>query len=266
MTSNIQPVSMDAQDERLRQLLKQVLQSHVGSLERASALNDLLALIPRLPGIRRDTHPDYLEALNEALRQVEQNIHKQFKLNSDLESATILRQRFVKWVNSYLKYRILDLYRVQNRPLSLDTPIGESGKTFIDILTNEGFTVPTLDTIDSLIESEQKQRTRRKVEALELYIEQDPDNNLRGCHPASCPGCNCQTLVKELFLNAPGSEVTAKEGSKKVIIARAEKKVTVRDIASRFGIKEQTIHTHWKRKCQPLLREFVNKFEQSIQV
>lgn len=257
---------MDAQDERLRQLLKQVLQSNVGSLERASALNDLLALIPRLPGIRRNPHPDYLEALNQGLGQVEQNIHKQFKLNSDLESATILRQRFVNWVNSYLKYRILDLYRVENRPLSLDTPIGESGVKFIDILTNEGFIAPTLNTIDSLIESEQKQRTQRKVEALELYIEQDPDNKLRGCHPTSCPECNCQTLVTELFLNAPGSAVTVKEGSKKVIIARSEKKVTVRNIASRFGIKEQTIHTHWKRKCQPLLRELVNKFEQSIQV
>ena len=255
---------MDARDERLRQLLIQVLQKNLEKLERETAQERLLKLIPDLPGIRQSSHHDYLDALNQALMQVKQNIHKKFKLNNDSEPADVLRERFVRWVNSYLKYRIIDLYRAQNQPLSLDNPLGnDSRENFIDVVTNFGFTAPTLDSIDSLIELNQKQISQRKVLALELYIERDPENKLRNCYPANCPDCNCQTLAKNLFLTDAGSEVTAKEGSKRVTIAKAEKKVTVRSLAEKLGIKEQTAYTHWKRKCRPLFREIINDLENS---
>lgn len=75
-------------DELLRQLIIEVLQCEIQ--KQPNALNRLLTLIPRLPGIRKDPNPEYLEALNQTLMEVERKLDKfpqQFRLN--INTATV---------------------------------------------------------------------------------------------------------------------------------------------------------------------------------
>ncbi|NEP38677.1 MAG: hypothetical protein F6K25_07870 [Okeania sp. SIO2G4] len=88
-----------------------------------------------MPGIHQDKHPDYLHAVNNTLFSVKHNIDKFFqeykkrwRIDLIQNSPLLVRQRYVMWINGYLKYDILDLYRKTNQDISLDTPVGEEQK------------------------------------------------------------------------------------------------------------------------------------------
>ncbi|MGB3640330.1 MAG: hypothetical protein WBA39_22540, partial [Rivularia sp. (in: cyanobacteria)] len=51
-------------DEQLQQLIEEVCRYEEGTPQRQKALNNLLIVIQQLPGIKKDGHQDYLEALN----------------------------------------------------------------------------------------------------------------------------------------------------------------------------------------------------------
>ncbi|MEW6498500.1 MAG: CHAT domain-containing protein [Cyanobacteriota bacterium] len=113
-------------DERSHKLIRQLLQSPSGSSECDQEMEQLLAIIPRLPGLRKDPHPDYLQAVNQTLEEVKrkfpdfQRFARKKRVNLTLDSPTKVRQCFVWWVNQFLKFDILDLYRQSQQPLSLD--------------------------------------------------------------------------------------------------------------------------------------------------
>lgn len=255
-------------DERLRQLIIEVLQR--GSPKQPQALNRLLSLIPRLPGIRKDRNPEYLDALNQTLMEVERKLDKfpqQFGLNLNAATAAEVRQCFVQWVNRFLKYDILDLYRRQKLPIqvSLDTPIGEQGKgTWQDNLANEGFNVPTIGGLESWIADKQNQKIQRKGLILELYIESDPQGILKGSYPTNNPQCSCQRLTQRFFLSNSGREVTVKEGNKRTTLCKTEKKENWRAFAREHQVNYQTLKSHWK-KCRRLLKEILQDIENNLE-
>jgi len=218
------------------------------SRNRKRALEQLLALIPKLPGLRKDSHPDYLEALNLALEYVQKNIAA-FRCDLDHSSPELVRRRFVTWVNGQLKYRIIDLYRRAKMPLnalSLDAPVGtDRGDRASSTL---GDCVPAglrLDGIETLIEQQQRQTVQRQGLLVELYIERDPEGRLSGCCGMKDPQLNCQFLAQSILLQTRGDRVERQP---------PEKKVTWRSLAQQLQMNEQTIHSHWKRRCYPMLQ------------
>ncbi|MDQ2098718.1 MAG: hypothetical protein QQW96_13845 [Tychonema bourrellyi B0820] len=254
---------MTERDEQLRRLIQGVLGP---SGARSQDMERLLARVPTLPRIMKSPHPDYLEALNKTLEYVRVNIKVfiiKFKVDIDREHPENLRTKFVIWFNGHLKYRILDLYRTKPLPLSLDAPVFSDifyeKNSFLETLPDVGFNAPLLDGIESLIEKSQTDRTQRKALILELYIEQDYLQKLSGCHPKICLTCNCQTLLKAMYLTSPGERVSLKEGK-----IAAEKKISWRSLAKSFDLNEQTLHTHWRNRCRPLLHEILADIEKNL--
>lgn len=229
-------------DVQLVELLQQVRRSPKRD---PRALARLLALIPKLPGLRRDRHPDYLEALNHVLKYVQSRLDR-FQCDLDADPVWV-RQRFTAWVNGQLKFRILDLYRGDDRPLSLDAPVAmESGNLpLLDYLGKLSDRAMTLDGIEALIEERQLQTTRRRGLLVELYIERDPEGRLQGCTGTQAPHMNCQTLAQSILLQTRGDRVGP---------LPAEKKNTWRSLARQLQVNEQTLHSHWKRRCYPMLK------------
>ncbi|MEM9244494.1 MAG: hypothetical protein AAGA67_01935 [Cyanobacteria bacterium P01_F01_bin.153] len=222
-----------------------------------SQLNRLLLLIPQMPDLYRHSHPDYGEALNEALQTINRRL-TEFQCCWD-DSATNIRWRFIAWLNGQLRYRVKDLYRQDVRrrgegTLSLDCAIAQNN----DSVATLGETLSadleeiTLSGLDSVISRVQRENTQRQGLLVELYIEQDPDRILKGCHARQTTRLNCQDVAQKILLRLRGEKVGA---------LAAEKKLSWRSLAAQLKVKEQTVHSHWKRKCLPLLRQIAQKIE-----
>jgi hypothetical protein len=220
-------------DELLRQLITEVCQHPLKSLKRRKAMNRLLFQIQQLPGLGKSSHPDYLEALNRTLEWVNRSICQAFSLDNPS-----IQKRLEQWINSYLYWRIKDRYSPDERdPLSLDATIGgeETETTYLEQLSETGFNAPTRSGFDAYIEQIEREQQQSISLALEGYIDEDPEGKLRNCHPKARPDCNCQLLTQRLLLKSPPDKLAG--------------------IAKEMGIKYQTLNSHWKRNCLPLLQE-----------
>ncbi|MDJ0555637.1 MAG: hypothetical protein QNJ68_14580 [Microcoleaceae cyanobacterium MO_207.B10] len=267
-------------DEKLKQLLQQI-NSATESSKIQQTMGSLLALTSRLPGIRQDAHPNYLEAVNNTLLDVRKNL-TQFLTNTDIErvSAATLREHYVRWVNGFLKYDILDLYRCHRQDLSLNVaqPERDEGE-WLESLSEDGFNYQIFDSLDSLLQQEENQMTQNKGLILELYIESDPEGKLSNCHPQNYPNCNAKAIVEYFYLSDRAEKITFKEdwviakskreltikkSTKRIILAAAEPKKTWQGFAKKQGINYQTLKAHWQRKCLPLLREIVRDIENNL--
>ncbi|MBD2252725.1 hypothetical protein [Nostoc parmelioides] len=231
---------MDDLEQQLIGLITQIRQHVPKSRQWRLAMNRLLLEIQQFPGLRKSSHPDYPEALNLTFKWISNNI-SEFEPNSDSVAESLVR-----WVNSYLRWRIQDLYSPdKNAPLSLDAPIASDfGEiTLLDKLPNS-----TLSGLDSLIENSQRENNQRIGLQLEHYIEQDPEEKLKNSYPRSCVECNCQFLSQRLVLKEPPDKVA--------------------DIARDLSIPYTTVNSHWNRNCKPMLKKIAEnlgyKQEQSL--
>ncbi len=218
-------------DEQLRELIAEVLKHPPQSPERQKALNRLLIKLQQLPGLRRSSHLNYLEALNKTWEWVSNNIQK---FSSRPPSVQVSLE---KWINGYLYWRIKDLYTQDDPAIrSLDEIVGSDreGSTYMDRLSEEGFNPATLVGIEAHIEKSQKQEKQRIGLELELYIEKDQARKLQNCYPRNHPQCNCRILSLKLILKDP-------------IDSYAE-------LARELNVNRQTLVSHWQRKCLPLLQ------------
>lgn len=227
-----------AVDEQLRNLIDAVCRYPDPSAERQKALNRLLALIQQLPGIYRSSHPDYAEALNLTWEWVSRKIGEFNPRNSSVQ------QSLVTWINGYLKWRIRDLYAKENQyPISLDRPISNDEgdqTTPLENLPDPQFTSPTLDLLEVKINQIQEAQRQRLGQRVRQYIERDEEGILKGCHPRKHPECNCQMLAMRLLLQEPHQRIA--------------------DISREFKINNQTLYSHWKNNCLPLLQEIGRNF------
>lgn len=221
-------------DELLQKLIDEVCRYEEASPERQKALNKLLMLVQQLPGIKKDTHQDYLEALNKTWEWVCRSIDK-FKVSPN-ES---LQVSLVKWINGYLKWRIKDLYAPDSKyTISLDQQINHhegSKTTRLDILPDPQFHSITLDLLDVKIAKIQKRDRQIWAQKIIRFIEQDENRHLRHCCTRVNAECHCQLLAKRLLLTKPSHKIA--------------------DIAREFNVSNQTLYSHWKKKCLPLLQE-----------
>ncbi|NES04786.1 MAG: hypothetical protein F6K22_19285 [Okeania sp. SIO2F4] len=272
-------------DAKVKQLLTDI-KNQRGD-QRNQTINNLLNITPRLPGIRKDKHPDYLHAVNNTLFSVKQNIDrflqeykKRWRIDISQNSPLLVRQRYVMWINGYLKYDIFDLYSKTNQEISLNTLVGEQEKEdWIDLLANEGFNIPTLDGFETYITHQQNQKTQKKGLIVELYIENDPEGKLQKIHPKGYPECNAQAIIQYFYLSNPGDKVTVKEDwiivdkpkvkyirkSKKITnLSEPEKKSNWTTFAKEHNIKYQTIKSSWNRHRESLFKEINQDIEHNF--
>lgn len=247
---------MTDREEELRQLIATVQQQPQGSLPWRRALNRLILQIQQLPGLVRSPHPDYGEALNDVLLKLGNEI-QQFQ-----PAQGTLTDSLTAWINLKLrlKYAVLDLHRppqarnrsvaskgaqtefqaqVRQPPLSLDAPLGDNETaSFLDQLPAPG--PYTLWQIESAIQQAQAQQQQQQIGLrLQQYIQHDPDQRLRQCHPQAHPDCHCQLLSQRLLLKHPPDRLAS--------------------LAREFNINYHTLNWHWKNRCIPLLRTIAQR-------
>lgn len=229
-------------DEWLREHLQEIREYKINTYEYREAVERLLSLVPFLPGIYCIDHPYYRNAISKSLEAIEQNIRFWLKKPDayiDKTPAEKLRKHFVNWSNRFLKRKVIDeCYRKLNAlpPLSLDRPFNEKeGKTcFLD----EQPDPRSLD--DPLEEIEQA------LLVVKRYIEIDPEGELRQFYTSGCPECNCQTILKEVYLNPEGSAA---------------------QLAVKLGIgSEQNIYSVWRRRGQPIINRVFDNYHQYLYV
>lgn len=220
---------MNERDERLRILVEAVRQQPKRSLSWRKAMNQLLIEIQQLPGLAKSSHPDYVEALDDTLMKLSEEIGEFEPMKPSLEES------LVNWINLKLRlrYRVRGLHS-QQLPLSLDVPISEAGgETFASQLPDER--ASTVWEIEAEIRQEQEQQKNVRIGVrLKQYIEQDPEKKLRLCHPRAHPHCNCQVLSQRLLLKHPPDKLV--------------------DLARDLNVKYHTLNWHWKNKGLPLLQ------------
>jgi Fic family protein len=145
----------------------------------------------------------------------------------------------VAWINGYLKWRIKDLYTLENQyAISLDRLISNDDGSTITLL--EQVTTITLDLLEVKIVQIQEEECQRLGQKVRQYIQQDQERKLTSCHPRKHPECNCQLLVQRLLLQQPPEKIA--------------------DIARELDVNNQTVYSHWKKNCIPLLQEIGRRF------
>jgi hypothetical protein len=224
-------------EQHLRQLIEEVCQHPLKNPKRQKAMNKLLIEIQRLPGLGKSSHPDYLDALNQTWEWGNRSICTQFDW-----SKPKIQERLVQWLNSYLYWRIKDLYSSSKvNSTSLDAPIGndEAGATLLELLSENGLHPPSRNGLDAYIEQIERERQQDIGLALEQYIEEDPEGKLHNCHPKAHPECNCRLLSQRVLLNSPPNKFSS--------------------LSTELNIKYQTLNAHWKRNCLPQLQEIAKE-------
>ncbi|MBD2678802.1 MULTISPECIES: helix-turn-helix domain-containing protein [Nostoc] len=228
-------------DEQLKKLIDEVCCYPDPSPERQKALNRLLIVIQQLPGIYKSGHQDYLEALNLTWEWVSRKICA-FEARSRSDSKGVspsLQQSLVIWINGYLKWRIKDLYIPDsNYTISLDrlTRNDEGDQTsLLNILPDPQSPTITLDLLDIKIAQIQENQRQSLGKRIRQYIEQDEEGKLTASCLRKNPECHCQLLTMRLLLENPPHKIS--------------------DIARDLNISNQTLYSHWKKNCLPLLRE-----------
>ncbi|MDY7021645.1 MAG: helix-turn-helix domain-containing protein [Cyanobacteriota bacterium] len=231
-----------AVDQQLQDLIEQICRFEATSPQGRKALTRLLILVQRHEKLYRSSHPDYFEALNRTLEWICNNIQ-----SFEARSPSV-EQSLIRWVNGYLKWRIRDLYTPDTyykHNYSLDNPItNEEGETAT--LQNVLPDPKTMTSIESIIEAEQQNRRVSIGDAVFKYIEQDPKDLLKNCYPKKQPECHCQILAIRLLLEQPPHKIS--------------------EIAREYNISNQTLYSHWKRKCLPLLQTVCDQITQSFGV
>lgn len=225
-------------DEQLKKLIDEVRCYPDSSPEKQKALNRLLMVIQQLPDIYKSGHQDYLEALNQTWEWVSRKICE-FEARSPS-----FQQSLVIWINGYLKWRIKDLYIPDTKyTISLDRlSRNDEGDetTLLNILPDRQSATISLDLLD--IKIAQIQETERQClgNRIRQYIQQDEDGKLTASHPRKNPECDCHLLAIRLLLENPPHKIA--------------------DIARELNISNQTLYSHWKKNCLPLLREIGMNF------
>ncbi|NER23997.1 MAG: hypothetical protein F6J96_25485 [Symploca sp. SIO1C2] len=196
------------------------------------SIDRLLLVIPSLPGLAKDSHPDYEEVLYETLSEVPKYI-SDFQPQQD----SIIKS-FVAWINYKLrlKYRITELYSQgkQVRVTSLD-----------QLLTDQRYK-SLLNTNFAYLDSPEAETSI--AQRVWEYIDQDPEGKLRKCTPQRYPDCNAQAVAKILYSSES---------------YKANGQANLKVLAQHFNIPYQTFYSYWKKHCQPLLSEIAKEIGNS---
>ncbi|MFB2981844.1 hypothetical protein [Microseira sp. BLCC-F43] len=134
------------------------------------------------------------------------------------------RGSFLTWFKTCLRHQHMDEIRAAQRHRDRQQSVWQ---------TNEG----ELDPLDRVVAPIDAKLLLDTWESFVQWIEDDPDHLLKDCHIENNPKANCQTLA---YLRL----VVGKEWQ---------------EIAAEVGSTRGAISSHWSRKCQPLLQEWLER-------
>ncbi len=228
----IQECLMD--DRELWQLIVNAHQQVPASLEWRVSMNKLLARVQRLPGIKKVSHPDYLDALNKTWEWVWHNI------GSFEPRPPSVEKSLVNWINGYLYWRIQDLY-IKSHPntVSLDELLtdDEEDLSLLDQLSQTRWSSVSCGWVDSHAQRVEKQNLQQIWLELEEAVGTDLQGKLKSLCPQGRNDCNCKLLSQKLLLKEPPDSLAL--------------------LARELKINSKTLLSHWKKKCKPCLQKMV---------
>ncbi|MEL6788525.1 MAG: hypothetical protein AAFO76_14235 [Cyanobacteria bacterium J06607_15] len=195
--------------------------------KRRTSLNRLLILIQQLPGIYTVSHQDYPEAYNRTLMWVCQNIDRFEPTTESVEKSLVI------WINGYLKWRIRDLY-ISDNSYDLQRVYPTKNNAELDLIANLPDPQVSLSLLDTQIAQMQAEKAENMGKAIADYIKQDQDKKLTTTFIRQHPQCNCHNLALRLLLEQPPQKIS--------------------QIARELEVNNQTLYSHWKQKCLPLLQ------------
>ncbi|MEY3870238.1 MAG: hypothetical protein RLZZ338_4132 [Cyanobacteriota bacterium] len=252
-------------DEKLREILITLRDAEAENPQNKNAQNQLIKFLTQFPDVKkcRDTRIDCEVVMQEAYIGLLKTI-KGFFLTIDLDNTSALkvRVRLIQRFNQIVKNKELDAYRkLKKQPFSLDNMLSQDsqGDTHLEQVSNEGFvgkkSYPTISLLDELIEIETETENKSIGSQLWQYINTDPEGKLQNCYPSEKidksqgnqpenmrprPDVNCQVLAQRLHFKETPDKLS--------------------ELARELDINYQTINAHWKKKCEPLLRELAINF------
>ncbi|MEL7075164.1 MAG: hypothetical protein AAGM46_04445 [Cyanobacteria bacterium J06582_2] len=195
--------------------------------KRRTSLNRLLILIQQLPGIYTVSHQDYPEAYNRTLMWVCQNIDRFEPTRESVEKSLVI------WINGYLKWRIRDLY-ISDNSYDPQRVYPTKNNAELDLIANLPDPQVSLSLLDTQIAQMQAEKSENMGKAIVDHIKQDQDKKLTTTFIRQHPQCNCHNLALRLLLEQPPQKIS--------------------QIARELEVNNQTLYSHWKQKCLPLLQ------------
>ena len=246
--SKIQPERQMTLDEQLCQLISAVIQNPDGTPQQRQAMDRLLRLIPKLPGIRiipKRADVDAQDVLNKALESVisyKGNMSGQKlrmflnnqNLNLNNDKVEEVRKHFVHWFNMLVRHKEFDGYRALQQQFTFLIDLENMPELLVD---------PSLTGIDAMSQLEDRIESERLVRYLRQYIREDPEGKLRNCQIRKHPECNCQELAERRLLKQPPDKW--------------------REIAEELKVPVGTVAAFWKRICEPQIKEIARNLQLS---
>ncbi len=205
-------------EEQLRFLVTEACKHPPGSPKRQKLLTQVIRLSAKK--LWRDNSPYYQDALQQTWLYFCRNVCEGTTgqaYNPDLGSVAT-------WLNVYLRRRLQDFYRNQQRQqartISATIVQSRSGdeQQFINPIENiaaEPEVPPMLEIVRS-------------------WAEADPDGQLRSTHIQGHPQVNCQTLI----------------------LKRLPPEESWKDLAQEFGVSVSTLSSFYQRQCISRMRKF----------
>lgn len=225
------------EDKRLYQLIENFCQQGSNKIKRSRAFASLLAELKKLRGLEKPTsyHPEYEDILQETWGLVAQKICTEFD-----PQGRNLRNSLTLWINEKLRlqYKVMDLFStgrkaetarqelnnlIRQKPISIDAPVSGSSDDSQPLTVGELIADPTPNFIETL----EREELKKAIEEL-------------NCPSQNYPQCTCLEIAKRHLLKQPPD--------------------TIAQIARDLGMNYQTVHSHWKRSCKPLLAEIWKQF------
>jgi hypothetical protein len=151
----------------------------------------------KLPNLRKSSHPNYLDALNQTWEWVWRNI-KSFDLR--LHSV---RNSLAAWINGYLSWRIKDLdIRSYANFLSLEELLqkNEEKSELASQLLGSSWATACCNPLENYIKQAEVEEIRRIGLALKEIIKADSQDRLKSIYLKERAECNCRMLSQRLLL------------------------------------------------------------------
>jgi DNA-directed RNA polymerase specialized sigma24 family protein len=211
---------MDELNLHLQSIIQEACSYLPASHQHRQAMNRLLRIILKSKRIWRPAVGNiYEETLyEEALSKA------MFKLTKTLcEQYDWSKSSFFTWFNTCLHNQYIDEIRVAKRDRAHKQSVWQGNEPEID----------PLDQLESPVDASLLVDT---WESFVQWITTDPDRILRNCQIENNPNANCQ-LIAHLRL------VVGKEWH---------------EIAVEVGSSRGAVTSHWSRKCDVLMREWLN--------
>ncbi len=184
-----------------------------GSPQRQKRLTQIIRLTSGK--LWRESTPYYQDALQQTWLYFCSNVCGSY----DPTRGTV-----ITWLNTYLRWRLQDFYRLQREenakkaPPSISQSIsGDRSETFYP---EENLPAPP--DVPPILEN------------VRLWVEADSDGDLRRTHIQGHPKVNCQMLI----------------------LKRLPPEVSWKDLSTEFGLPVSTLSSFYQRQCLPRLRKF----------